>query len=347
MHWLLRRMKHRVLRSPPVMLRVFVLSIVVLAYGATGFLFFEKPSNPELEWNEAIWYAFVTVTTVGYGDFSPATIGGRYLIAIPLMFFGIGLLGYILSLAASALIEARSKEIKGMAKINLIDHLLICNYPNLNTIQRIIKELAADGSFRDRDIVIVDDELEELPAPLHGLKDPEVHFVRGNPSCQETLDQANVMYARDALILSKSEDAMSDARNVVITLAIEDCNSTIRTVTQCVDPSTKEVLKRAHCDGIVCTTQFDVLFLSQEILDPGASSVVAELTSNLKGQQIYVTEWKSQNTSFVNVANGCLNRGHLAIGVRRLGENQLNPPNDFMVRKTDEIITIGPKRLYF
>jgi len=345
MHWILRRMGRRVLRSPPVLLRVFMLCLVVLAYGATGFLFFEQPANPDLGWNEAIWYAVVTVTTVGYGDYSPATIGGRYLVAIPLMFFGIGLLGYILSLAANALIEARSKEIKGMTKINLIDHLLICNYPNLNTIQRIIRELAADGSFRDRDVVLIDDELEELPPPLRGLKDPEIRFVRGNPACQETLDRANVMYARDALILSKGTSG--DARNVVITLAIEDCNHDIRTVTQCEDQATKEVLVRAQCDGIVCTTQFDVLFLTQEVLDPGASGVIAELTSNLQGQQIYVTEWKSQVTAFVNVANGCMHQGHLAIGVRRLGQNKLNPSNDFMVRATDQIITIGPKRLSF
>jgi voltage-gated potassium channel len=45
-------------------------------------------------YQDALWWSIVTATTVGYGDLSPATLGGR-LIAILLMIFGIGLIGMI------------------------------------------------------------------------------------------------------------------------------------------------------------------------------------------------------------------------------------------------------------
>jgi voltage-gated potassium channel len=45
-------------------------------------------------YQDALWWSIVTATTVGYGDLSPVTLGGR-LIALLLMIFGIGLIGMI------------------------------------------------------------------------------------------------------------------------------------------------------------------------------------------------------------------------------------------------------------
>lgn len=53
---------------------------------------------------EALWWSMVTVTTVGYGDFSPVTATGR-LIAVTLMIAGIALLGVITATLASWLVE--------------------------------------------------------------------------------------------------------------------------------------------------------------------------------------------------------------------------------------------------
>lgn len=53
---------------------------------------------------DAWWWAFVTVTTVGYGDLAPVTVLGR-LIAVGLMIGGIALLGVITATLSSWLIE--------------------------------------------------------------------------------------------------------------------------------------------------------------------------------------------------------------------------------------------------
>lgn len=53
---------------------------------------------------QALWWSTVTVTTVGYGDFSPVTITGR-AIAVALMVAGIALLGVITATLASWLVE--------------------------------------------------------------------------------------------------------------------------------------------------------------------------------------------------------------------------------------------------
>ncbi|MCL4751824.1 MAG: hypothetical protein KJ015_16735 [Myxococcales bacterium] len=89
---LMRFFSRRVLQHPPAPLRVSVLMLAILAYGTTGYLYFELPENPSLTWMDGAWYSIVTMTTVGYGDFFPKSLGGRLLVAVPLMFFGIGLL---------------------------------------------------------------------------------------------------------------------------------------------------------------------------------------------------------------------------------------------------------------
>ncbi len=66
--------------------------------------------------------SFVTLTTVGYGDISPATTGGR-IIAIIIMFFGIGLLGMLSGNLATIMISKRIRENKGMGTTNLEGHI--------------------------------------------------------------------------------------------------------------------------------------------------------------------------------------------------------------------------------
>jgi voltage-gated potassium channel len=334
----------RGLRNPPAPLRVTVLLVAVVLYGSTGFLYFELPGKPELTWLDGLWYSVVTITTVGYGDLAPASAGGRFLVAMPVMFFGIGLIGYVLSVAASSLVEAKSKELRGMVEHRLKGHLVIFNHPSLSKVERVLDELASDSGFAGRDILLVDEQLTELPPELatRGL-----HFVRGNPTRDETLTRANIDDATHAIVLSKRPgDPHSDDLNVAITLAIEGRKQAVHTVVECVDFTTQELLRKAGCDGIVCTSRFDAHFLSHELLNPGIQEVVEELTSNLHGQQIYVTRYDAADgTSYERLAAVCRERGHLLIGIRNGDGMQLNVSPDQRVERGDRAITIGQKRL--
>jgi voltage-gated potassium channel len=67
----------------------------------------ERDDNPNLaHFSEALWWAVVTVTTVGYGDITPATVPGRVLAGM-LMLVGIGTIGLLASSLASVLITQR------------------------------------------------------------------------------------------------------------------------------------------------------------------------------------------------------------------------------------------------
>jgi voltage-gated potassium channel len=58
---------------------------------------------------DAVWWAFVTITTVGYGEYFPVTVSGRF-VAVGLMIGGITLIGVITATLASWIVERVSDE---------------------------------------------------------------------------------------------------------------------------------------------------------------------------------------------------------------------------------------------
>ena len=60
---------------------------------------------------DAIWWAFVTIATVGYGDYYPVTVPGRFF-AVVLMLGGIGIVGTASALVVSYLNEHTQRAIR-------------------------------------------------------------------------------------------------------------------------------------------------------------------------------------------------------------------------------------------
>lgn len=78
---------------------------IVVVFSSVLILQFEKQAQPDKfdKPSDALWWSFVTMATVGYGDLAPVTLGGR-IVAIFTMIVGIGIFGVFVSLIGSALI---------------------------------------------------------------------------------------------------------------------------------------------------------------------------------------------------------------------------------------------------
>lgn len=78
-----------------------LLVVLIMSVSSIAILHLEtSPESNITNAQEAVWWTFVTITTVGYGDFYPVTFGGRLLAGF-LMLFGIGLFGVFTGIAAS------------------------------------------------------------------------------------------------------------------------------------------------------------------------------------------------------------------------------------------------------
>ena len=83
-----------------------MIAFLAVTIGSMGILHFElgvEDSNIRTA-EDAIWWAWVTITTVGYGDYAPVTTGGR-IVAMVLMVVGVGLFSSMSGLVASWLLQ--------------------------------------------------------------------------------------------------------------------------------------------------------------------------------------------------------------------------------------------------
>jgi voltage-gated potassium channel len=87
-----------------------LIAILVVFGGSIAILELEAPRGGNItNAEDALWWAIVTITTVGYGDFYPITTEGR-LVAVCLMVVGVGLFGTLSGMAASWFTEAVAAE---------------------------------------------------------------------------------------------------------------------------------------------------------------------------------------------------------------------------------------------
>lgn len=93
-------------------LLVFLGIAVGLIYlSAVGIYYFENAAQPDVFASvfHSLWWAVVTLTTVGYGDVFPVTLGGRIFTFFVLM-AGLGVVAVPTGLLASALVQVREEE---------------------------------------------------------------------------------------------------------------------------------------------------------------------------------------------------------------------------------------------
>ena len=80
-----------------------ILAALVFFVFLFGYLFYI--SEPEVRnLGDGIWWALVTITTVGYGDITPLTTVGR-VVASSLMFLGLGLIATITAIVSAKFIQ--------------------------------------------------------------------------------------------------------------------------------------------------------------------------------------------------------------------------------------------------
>jgi voltage-gated potassium channel len=100
---LIQRGAGDMLRSQVVIYTVGA-TVLMIVVSALAVLDAERDEGTITTFGDAIWWAFVTITTVGYGDYFPVTLTGR-VVSVGLMIGGIALIGVVTATLASWIVE--------------------------------------------------------------------------------------------------------------------------------------------------------------------------------------------------------------------------------------------------
>ena len=90
----------------------FIVTLMLVYFSAVGIYFFENEAQPEKFQSvfHCLWWAVATLTTVGYGDVYPITVGGRFFTFIMLL-LGLGIVAVPAGVVSSALQTAREMKL--------------------------------------------------------------------------------------------------------------------------------------------------------------------------------------------------------------------------------------------
>jgi len=251
-------------------LKVLFGVLAVWFLGAVLISFIEPGSFKDLK--NSLWWAIVTMTTVGYGDMYPSTGLGRFL-AIIIMLSGIILIAIITATISSNVITKKIMEGKGLEKINIINHLLICGWSN--NIKNLIKEFRDNKKSDSIEIVLINDQSQnEIDNIISSF--PSIKFVRGDYSIDAVLDKANASKAKFALLLNDNH-SNEDEKVILSTLTIKKISNKIKVIAQINDKNKIPFLKRANADVVLSTDDFTSFMAITNIFEPGTAQTINSL----------------------------------------------------------------------
>lgn len=242
---------------------------IVLQWLETGDI--SKGDNP-------FWWAIVTMTTVGYGDFSPETPEGR-VFAVFIMFAGITLVSLLTASISSIFVAQKIREGKGLEKLNISDHIVLCGWNSntgnlMNSIQKLNHE-------KHLDLVLVnelsEEEVNQIKSRFTKLN---ILFVSGDYTQEETLLKASVTTSNTVIIIPNNinnEDGLHDEKTIFATLTIKSIDSSIRVVAYLLERENLTHIKRAEADEVVISDDFSLNILASHVVDPG----VPQLSNHL------------------------------------------------------------------
>lgn len=238
------------LDSPIAKLLAAVLLLLVLS--TFGFYHFELRNSESPDIFSALWWAVVTMTTVGYGDLYPVTPAGR-LMGVLVMISGIGLVSTLTGNLASLLVERKAKKRKGLLEVKLTDHVIFIGWNGFGT--DLVRTLTGSGVLGGRSLVVVCSLPEEQRDEIAYTLDmgDSLHFVRGSVTQKNVVAKARPQEARVVYILSEaaSEPQAADQKAIYAALAVRALAPKVALYGEVAVPENREHFLRAGVNDIL------------------------------------------------------------------------------------------------
>jgi len=322
-----------------VTLLVFI--AVIMSISAI-LIYVMEANNPASQINtlfEAFYWSLVTISTVGYGDFAPATDGGR-AVAMLIILGGIGVLAFSTSIIVTAFTE-RLDEIKEGRTLSDISHLkhfyLICGYSEV--AQQVAHKLQRSGD----DVVIMDADPDRI---LRAREHTMIAF-QADPGAEESYKRLRVDFDKQVTsILSLQDD---DVQNVFTALTIRSVDKKVNIISLLHKKQNRKKLHLAGVNKIVYAQELIGLMAKEMSGKPVAFEAIHLLRSEDVGayvEEVIIDHKIAERIDKVSQLNIKAFR-LILIGVYKEGlmKTIFNPEGEVPLEKGDILIVIGEKIL--
>jgi len=322
---------------------LFILTIIVLISQL------EKSSNkPFGSVYDVIYWAVVTICTVGYGDITPHNVFSKILTSF-LIIIGVLLVSFMTATFASIFTATRIREGMGLKKIEMNKHIVICGYND--QIDEVIQGLKSTARSALPDIVLINSQPESDISDLSvRFPDISLQFVFGDYTSESTLMRASITEASSVIILADpgpDNSGKPDERTLLATLTIKSLVKELEVCAEVLDAANVPHLKRAGVDQVVVAGEFNGFILANAVLSPGIPQALRDIITE-KGSDMRRVDIPKDliGTTFVFAMREFLDRfGSLLIGIitekksfnlENVLSHESSAIDDFIRRKFDE-----------
>jgi len=273
MGWLRR------LREEGVLDLLVILWIILFVGGIAVFLLDYTANNRQItNLFDAFYWAWVTMTTVGYGDLTPVTTAGRIAASI-MMFFSMALISFFTATISSIFVARKIREGKGLEKLNYHDHYIICGWNEL--ADELLESLLRQDA-KDKTPIVLINELgeDEVDAWRAKLNASHLGFVRGDFTQDQVLNKASVSKAKAVLILPnliRTPEAEADEKTALATYSIKALAPKTKVYAYILHYENKSKLRRAKADGIIIADEFGPYLGATQLHTPGIPAFLSEI----------------------------------------------------------------------
>jgi voltage-gated potassium channel len=302
---------------------------IALGLGTVGFSLIEG-------WSllDSLYVAAQTVTTVGYGDISPASRAGRTFSTI-FMLAAVGVVLYALTTTVQTIVQSelvatfgQRRQSRKMSKLR--NHFIICGAGRVGS--NLVRSLL--GS-QETFVVI-----EKDPQKVAELTNLGVIVLVRDATLEESLQEAGVVHARGlAACLA------DDADNVYVVLTARDLNPKLHIVARAAEEQAESKLIRAGANRVVAPTIIGGHRMATALTKPAVDDFIGSITANkleLAFEQLEVessSKLAGQRLSETNIRSEL---DIVVVSIRR-GDGQIlfNPSGDAVIESGDILIAIG------
>ncbi len=258
-----------------------------------------------------MWWAIVTLTTVGYGDVVPSTAAGQALSSL-LMIVSLLFISAVTATVASKFVEEKILEERGLKSLKDSGHTIICGWNEfgMTLLKSIVRE-----SIEEKPIFYLVNELsqEDIDAIRYELQGITIKFIKGNFVKEGVIHRANPQKAARIIILADTSHegsyAKADERTILASLNFKGIAPDVPIYAELLDRENEIFLRRAKIDDIIIRGEIEnsilgiasvsprVARLVKDILDPDTINFIWEIPvpRHLVGEKVSrVKEWITQ-----------------------------------------------------
>jgi len=282
---------------------------------------------------EAFYWSFVTLSTVGYGDFVPVTDLGR-VVAMIIIVSGVAVLAFTTSIVVSAFTEQLDgiKEQKMISDISKMKHFyLICGYSEIAMI--VTKRLQKDGL----PFVVLEKSAERMVMATKA----KIPVIMADPSKQETYETYGINLKKQVISVLCLEE--SDVKNIYTALTIRAIHSEMKMLSYLHEGKNRKKLSLAGVNTIIYPQELLGVIAKEFTGKPVAFDAIHVLRSqstNIIMEEILIDE-RILNTKKTVKELGIDMRKLILIGVYQQGEFLFNPSKEVALGLGDTLVVIG------